>query len=183
MTFNIIVACNLNHGIGKNNNLLYRLKQDMKYFKDITTKVNDENKQNAVIMGRKTYESIPKKFRPLPSRLNIVITRNKNYPKEEDLIVSNSFEEALSLLKSIEKIENIFVIGGGEIYQTALKHPECKNIYITKINDILEADIFFPKLNESFQFNSSMTPIIENDVKCFDGIRDIEYQFLVYSKK
>ncbi len=182
MSFHIIVACNINNGIGKNNNLLYKLKDDMNYFKSITTKVIDKEKKNAVIMGRKTYESIPKKFRPLPYRLNILITRNEDYPKEENLLIANSFEKALEILKLLDNIENIFVIGGGEIYKTALQHPKCKKVYITKIFDDKEADIFFPNLDNSFCLESSLEP--RNEViKSTECTKNIKYQYLVFTKK
>ena len=182
MSFNIIVACDLNNGIGKNNKLLYKLKNDMKYFKDITTTVENKFKKNAVIMGRKTYESIPTKHRPLPNRLNIVITRNKNYPIEDNLLIAKSLNDALEQIKLNNEIENIFVIGGGEIYETALNHKNCNKIYLTKIYDESNADIFFPKLDNSYEIINESSTILENNVKCFNGIKDIEYKFLVYKK-
>ena len=79
MKFSIILAIDSNNWLGKNNDLAWKLKSDMQYFKKITTQTQQENKQNAVIMGRKTWESIPEKFRPLPDRKNFLLTRDENY--------------------------------------------------------------------------------------------------------
>jgi dihydrofolate reductase len=76
--FSVIVAATTSGGIGKDGNLPWRLSKDMQYFKAVTTR-SPEGKRNAVIMGRKTWESIPAKFRPLPDRINVVITRNANF--------------------------------------------------------------------------------------------------------
>lgn len=183
MSFNIIVACDLDNGIGKNNELLYKLKNDMKYFKEITTTVENKYKKNAVIMGRKTYESIPPKYRPLPDRLNFVITRNKDYPVEDNLIISKSLNDALEKIKLNSEIENTFVIGGGEIYQTALNNINCNKIYLTKIFDESNADIFFPKLDNSFEIINETALLSEKNVKCFNCFKDVEYKFIVYKKK
>lgn len=183
MKFNIIVAYNLNYGIGIKNQLLYKIKNDMKYFKEITTgntNISTPNKKNVVIMGRKTYESIPKKFRPLPDRLNIVITRNENYPSEENMLISNSFENALEQIKLIDESANIFVIGGGEIYKTALQHSDCQKIFATKVYNQCEADVFFPKLNDNYFKLLQESPILVD--KNIITSTDIQYQFLVYER-
>ncbi len=181
MKFDIIVAYNMNNGIGYKNNLLYRLKHDMKYFKEITTKVEDETKKNAVIMGRKTYDSIPSKFKPLPNRLNIVLTRNKDYNNsfDDNLEITNSFEKALEIANKNEYIENIFVIGGGEIYNTALQHESCSKIYVTKIFDSKLADTFFPKLDEI----SKLLSVSSLQEEKIDESDSIKYKYLIFEKK
>ncbi len=120
--------------IGRGSDLLVRISDDLKRFKSLTT-------GHAVIMGRKTYESIG---RPLPNRTNIVITRNPDF-KPEGVIMCGSLEEALAKAREIEN-EEIFVMGGGEIYKQAL--PFTDKIYLTLFKTEAEGDIFFPDYSE-----------------------------------
>ena len=112
MKVSIIVAVSKNGVIGKDNNLIWHLPKDIKFFKDTTM-------NHHVIMGRKNFESIPHKFRPLPNRTNIIITRQTNY-SAKDCITVNSVEEALEIAKKDGDVEP-FIIGGGEIYKIALE--------------------------------------------------------------
>lgn len=131
----IIVAVSENDAIGKDNKLLFHLKEDMQNFKRLTT-------SNVVIMGRKTYESIGK---PLKDRINIVISRSDN-KDEENLIWVHSLEEAMKKAKEYEK--DIYIIGGGSIYKEALEKDIVDKIYLTRINKrINDADTFFPRLD------------------------------------
>lgn len=135
----LIVAVDSNFGIGKNNDLLWHLPADMKFFKTTT-------QEKIVIMGRKNYDSIPPRFRPLPNRLNVVLTRNPNF-KAPDCLVFNSLEESLRQLESDER--EIFVIGGGQIYAEALKLEALTEMYITFVNHVFDADTFFPAFDKS----------------------------------
>lgn len=129
----IIVAASLNNAIGNNNNLLYRVPNDMKRFKELTT-------GHTIIMGRKTFESLPKGA--LPKRRNIVLTRQAglSFPGAE---VFKSLPEALNSCKDEEEI---FIIGGESIYGQAMEFAG--KIYLTRIEDITkEADAFFPEIN------------------------------------
>jgi dihydrofolate reductase len=132
----IIVAVANNNVIGKDNTLIWHLPADMRFFKEKTT-------GHCIITGRKNYESIPEKFRPLPNRTNIVITRQKDYEAPGAIVVS-SIEEAFAKAKEIEDTE-IFIIGGAEIYKQTL--PLTDRIYLTKINHTFDGDAFFPELN------------------------------------
>ena len=123
----IIVAVSENDAIGKDNKLLFHLKEDMQNFKRLTT-------SNVVIMGRKTYESIGK---PLKDRINIVISRSDN-KDEENLIWVHSLEEAMKKAKEYEK--DIYIIGGGSIYKEALKKDIVDKIYLTRINKRVNED-------------------------------------------
>ncbi len=127
----IIVAHDDKLGIGKNNQLLWHIAKDLKKFKKITT-------NHPVIMGRKTFESIGK---PLPKRDNIIITRNFNYQTPGCHVV-DSIKKAIILASSLDDQE-IFIIGGGEIYKQAL--PLADKLYITKVKGDFKADIFFPE--------------------------------------
>jgi dihydrofolate reductase len=138
MIISLIAAVSKNHAIGKNNDLPWHLPDDMKYFMQTT-------KEHYVIMGRKNYESIPEKFRPLPNRTNIVVTRTKDFNAPNCLVV-NSIEEGLALAKQANQNE-IFIIGGSEIY--ALGLPMAERLYLTEIDAIIDGDTYFPEINKS----------------------------------
>lgn len=129
-TISMIAALDENRGIGKKNKLLWHIPEDMKRFRTLT-------KGHPIIMGRKTHESIGK---PLPERTNIIVTRNKNF-KKEGCIVCNSLEQALEKACQIDKNE-VFIIGGGEIYKQGIKFSA--KLYLTFVKGTYEADSFFP---------------------------------------
>lgn len=133
----IIVAVGENNEIGVNGDLLWRLPKDMKWFKENTIGCD-------VIMGRKTFESFPQKFRPLPKRTNILITRNKDF-KPEGVKVFNTIKDAIEYSLACTETEK-FIIGGSEIYNQIL--DKVSEIYLTRVHAIFpKADSFFPKLN------------------------------------
>ena len=138
MIISLIVAVAENNAIGKNNQLLWHLPIDMKYFKETTT-------SHYVIMGRKNYESIPEKFRPLPNRTNMIITRNKNY-KQENCLVFNSIESAIEKAKA-DKQDKVFIIGGGQIYKDVLENKLVDEIHLTRVHENFEGDVFFPEID------------------------------------
>ncbi len=159
---NIIVAVAQNNAIGKDNKLLWHLSEDLKYFKKTTL-------GSPIIMGRKTWESLP--FKPLPKRENVVISTNKDY-KVEGATLVHSTKEAVEYCKKFEKI---FVIGGETIYKALM--PYCDRLYITKVYKDFEADTFFPNIDASIwalEFQSQMHK---------DEESGLEFQFLVYKKK
>src|SRR4051812_17218378 len=120
--------------IGKGNNLLWRISDDLKRFKSLTT-------GHPIIMGRKTFESIG---RPLPNRTNIIITRNSDYI-QENCIICHSVSEAIEYAQKNNDSE-IFIIGGGEIYKEAL--PHANKLYLTVVDDTQTGDVFFPDYSE-----------------------------------
>lgn len=129
----IIAAAAENNALGKNHGLPWHLPDDFKRFKKLTT-------GHPIIMGRKTFETFPK---PLPKRKHIVITRKKNYPATGCVPVG-SLQEALSECKNDEQI---FVIGGGEIYKIAM--PMVDEIELTRVHTQVEADTFFPEIDKN----------------------------------
>jgi len=131
MILSIIVAVAEDNGIGKDNQLLWRLPADLKHFKTITT-------GHPVIMGRKTYESVG---RPLPNRRNIVITRNTNLDIPGVEIV-HGLQEAIDLC---DNQDEAFIIGGAEIYKSALQLTD--KIYLTVVKGTFDADAFFPPID------------------------------------
>jgi dihydrofolate reductase len=130
---NIIAAIDDSNGIGKNGMIPWKLPCDLKRFKMITD-------NGIVIMGRVTWESLPRK--PLPNRINIIVTRSKSYLCNEDALVAHSFEEALAISKSYNK--NIFVIGGEQLYKHALEFNH--RIYLTHVFGDFNCDRHFPHL-------------------------------------
>ena len=142
MKVSLIVAVSENGVIGKDNDLIWHLPNDMRFFKETTM-------GHHVIMGRKNFESIPHKYRPLPDRTNIVITRQSGY-KAEGCIVVNSVEAALEITKNNGDIEP-FIIGGGQIYKIALENNLADRIYLTKVHHSFEGDTFFPELNTDWK--------------------------------
>lgn len=130
----LIVAASTNNAIGKNNQLLWHLPLDLKFFKNTTWGF-------PVIMGRKTYESVNK---PLPGRNNIVISSNPDW-KAENVVSAINLEE--SLLRAAEtNCNQVFIIGGGEIYKQAIDFAD--NIYMTRVHTKMDADVFFPVIEE-----------------------------------
>lgn len=145
---NLIVAVDKNWGIGKNNDLLFSIPKDMKFFRETTT-------GKTVIMGRNTLESFPNK-KPLPKRRNIVITTNTSYTVEGAEIV-NSVEDAVKVAP-----DDAFVIGGSSIYKQMLEY--CDTAYITKVEADGNADCFFPNLdnNKDFKLVYQSEPVEDN---------------------
>jgi len=147
--FSIIVAFDSLYGIGKEGQLPWNLPSDLKHFKEITSTVANPTKKNAVIMGRKTWESLPPRFRPLPGRVNLVLSRQGNFDLPPGVLSAQSLDEALNQLSS-PNIESIFVIGGAQIYAMALEHPLCHRLIVTHVKGEYACDAFFPPISKQF---------------------------------
>jgi len=137
----LIVAASRNRVIGRDNDLPWNLPVDMQFFKENT-------KGYPVIMGRKNFDSIPEKYRPLPGRKNIVITRQESYQAGEGISVCNDINSAIALAAAEEK-DKTFVIGGGQIYALAMQEDLIDKMLITWIDVELQGDAHFPKFDES----------------------------------
>lgn len=157
----IIAAAGTNNELGKNNDLVWHLPNDFKRFKKLTT-------GHHIIMGRKTFESFPK---PLPNRVHIVITRNKNYHPEGALIV-HSMEEALAL---VAHDEQPFIIGGGEIYNLGMDVAE--KIELTRVHGTFEADTYFPDIPED------SWKLVEEEHHPKDEKHHFDFTYFTYIKK
>lgn len=155
-----IAAMTKDRVIGNNNTLPRYIPEDLKRFKEITS-------WHTVIMGRKTYESLPEQFRPLPKRENIVITTQKNSKYKSDTItIYNSIEEFLRRYQgNSNKI--IYVIGGSQIYNSLLSH--CDMLYISEIKINYEGDVYFPLFQNQFEEQQRE--------------RHEDYDFIIYKKK
>ncbi len=158
-----ILSADKNWAIGCDGNLLARVPEDMKYFKSMTL-------GKVVIMGRKTFESLPKK--PLTNRVNVVLTRDKGF-EYNGVIVVHNLEEALKEAK-MHMEDDVFVIGGEEIYRLFL--PYCTSVYVTKFFEEFEADTHFTNLDESLNWEL----IDSSEVKEHNGLK---YQFTEYKNR
>ena len=142
MILSVVAAVSDNNVIGKGGKLPWRLPDDLKHFHDLTIGC-------PVIMGRKTYESIPEQYRPLPDRLNIVLTHR--YREIPGSMVVHSLEEAIQRINNEELTmkndEEIFVIGGAEIYRQAL--PLAQRMYLTRVHATIDGDAIFPDVSWS----------------------------------
>jgi len=163
---NMIVAFCRNRGIGIGNTLPWNIKNELKYFKDLTT----SNKNDCIVMGKNTWLSLPKK--PLPKRTNIILS---NSLKKEDLPKNTLlFNNKDDLIKYVKKNNyTTWIIGGEQIYNSFINLNDLENIYVTFINKKYNCDTFFPK--------------IPNDFKCLEKSpykisNDIFYRFEIYNK-
>ena len=159
-----IVAVDNNWGIGFNNDLLEHIPEDLKYFKQLTS-------GNTIVMGRKTWDSLPGK--PLPNRHNLVITKD---PSIYELTNEVSFYtlRQIEVLMLKNKNVNYFVIGGGQIYEKLL--PLCDRVYVTKIfKDHDQVDTYFPNLDESDEWAPAMQSALHT-------YKDLTYQFWQYDR-
>ncbi|KAF8943192.1 hypothetical protein BGZ47_005691 [Haplosporangium gracile] len=178
-SFSIVVAADRAMGIGKNGGLPWRLRKDMALFAKITSKVvqggqdatgelTHQTRVNACIMGRKTWESIPRKFRPLTNRFNVIVSRDPHYlddkPEKSNPLVAlaTSFEAALDLVASLQspssssppisssvQVARTFLIGGAQLYNEGVRSKDCAHIFLTRIDATVDCDTFFPEISPS----------------------------------
>ena len=167
MKKSIIVAMAENRVIGRNNKLPWYLPNDLKYVKSVTM-------GKPIIMGRKTFESIGK---PLPGRLNIVITRNADW-QHEGVTVVNTFEEAFEKAEAtalIDGVDEVMIIGGDQIYQTSLGLVD--RIYLTKVHAEVEGDAWFTEVDWALWEETAREDYKATDPNPYD------YSFIVYDRK
>jgi dihydrofolate reductase / thymidylate synthase len=162
MTFDIVVAADEGDGIGKDGELPWRLPGDTAFLKRITTDTRDPERRNAVVMGRKTWETIPPKYRPLKRRLNAVITRQRDYAVPQGVVVAHDIDDALAQVAG--SVERVFVLGGGEIYRQAVDMPGCRCIYLTRVEGRFPADAHFPPIPAAFTLSEASPRHEENGI-------------------
>ncbi|MDG1477862.1 MAG: dihydrofolate reductase [Vicingaceae bacterium] len=168
MITSLIVAIAENNVIGKDNDLIWRLPNDMKFFKETTS-------NHHIITGRKNYISIPKKFRPLPNRTNIVLTRQTDF-NEDGCVIKHNLEDAIAHAKNNNETE-LFIIGGGQIYKEALEKSLIDKMYITHVHHNFDGDTFFPEID-----NNTWNKVSEAENPA-DGKHAHSYSFTIYEKK
>ncbi len=163
MIVSLIVAVSSNNVIGKDDKLPWHLPNDLKYFKNTTWAM-------PIIMGRKTYESIGK---PLPGRTNIIISRNSDW-KADGVESVQSLDMAIEVAHKLQ-VKELFIIGGAEIFNTSL--PLARKIYLTRIHEEIDGDVFFPKVNEE-KWNLISNRDCESDDK-----NGYKHSFQVWERK
>ena len=145
VSFDVVVAADLDWGIGKGNALPWpKLKGDMAHFRRVTSAAA-EGKLNAIIMGRKTWESAEMRGQPLPNRLNVVVTRG-NLTVPQGVVVAASLEAALMAARG-DNIDHVYLIGGAELIRHAIDHAELRWIYLTRIAERFGCEAFIPDLD------------------------------------
>ena len=157
----IIAAVSINNVIGNDNKLIWKLSNDLKRFKNLTT-------NHSVIMGRKTFESLPN---PLPDRDNIVITRDTNYSKP-NIQVCSSIEDAINLTKTDTQP---FIIGGGEIYSQTINIVD--KIELTRVHEEFDGDAYFPEIP------LDIFELINKENYNSDLENEFDYSYLTYKKR
>ncbi len=159
INLSLIAAVGKNGELGKDNDLIWHLKKDMKFFREMTN-------NKTIIMGRKCFESLPGL---LPNRKHIILTNNKDY-KVNGALVINDINDVLEYIKNTD--EECFIIGGAKIYELFL--PYCDKLYLTEIDDSKDADVYFPKIDYELYDKEII------DEKCEDNIK---YKFVLYRRK
>jgi len=157
MKIHLIAAVSENGVIGKKGELPWHIPEDLKRFKKLTM-------GHVVLMGRKTWESIPEKYRPLPGRTNVVVTRKDDFTLPENVERYASIDDALETHKN----KDIYVIGGGEIYRQTIDRAD--RIYLTRVHKEIDGDVFFPEMKP-------------NDWTEIDREDHDEFSFLTYERK
>ena len=157
-----IAATAENNALGKDNKLVWHLPNDFKRFKEITI-------GHTIILGRKTFESFPK---PLPNRTHIIVSRQNNYQVPENCFVVNSIEKALEMAP---KNENVFVIGGAEIYKQSLHLTD--KIELTRVHTTCDADAFYPEIDQN------QWKIVNEEFHLKDEKHNFDFTFITYLRK
>ena len=166
MTISMIAAMSSNRVIGKNNDIPWHLPDDFSYFKETT-------REHVVLMGRKNFESLPDKFRPLPHRTNVIITRKRKYTADRAIVV-HSLADGLDLARQKGE-EEVFIIGGGEIYNLGLEVAD--KIYLTEINAQIDGEVYFPEFDKTTWQETSRKHHPADNRHKFD------FDFVIYQKK
>ncbi|XP_022106530.1 putative bifunctional dihydrofolate reductase-thymidylate synthase [Acanthaster planci] len=180
--YNLIVAacrCKDSLGIGINGTIPWRLRTDLKFFSAQTSKTTESDKKNAVIMGRKTWLSIPGKFRPLPNRVNVVLSKTlSECPADADHLC-HSLDQAINLLSEppiANGIDAIWIIGGSSVYKEAMESSLCHRIYLTRIHAEFECDTFISEIDTS-KFQQVHDPEVNSERQ---KENNIEFNFEIY---
>lgn len=146
----VVVAVDDDHGIGRDGGIPWRVPGDVRFFKDLTSRASP-GRRNAVVMGRKTWESIPARFRPLPGRLNVVLSRTACYAPD-GAVVASGLSEALLLTAELNDVEHVFIIGGASVYAEAMSRPEFRCAWVSRIPGSYGCDV---------RLAAPWTPVVE----------------------
>jgi dihydrofolate reductase len=161
--FAVVVAADMDNGIGKAGGLPWRLPAEMAFFKRLTSTAAP-GRRNAVFMGRSTYESIAPKFRPLSDRFNLVLSRDPSYQPQGAFSLP-SLDAALAFLTTLETLDRVFCAGGAQIYALSLQHPRCARIHLTRVHAQFECDTQLPAIPALFRLIAQDGPHTENGLR------------------
>ncbi|KAF5269839.1 hypothetical protein FQR65_LT05885 [Abscondita terminalis] len=180
LKYKLIAAASQNRGIGKNNDLPWRIRKDMDYFTKMTTSTTS-SKKNVVIMGRKTWDSIPTKFKPLSNRINFILSRSDiNVGMYKNVFLFKSWDDINKKLQNEEfqkLYEDIWIIGGSHIYKAAIESKHFYRLYMTEIKKEYDCDTFFPSYNNVKPVSDPLVP---------EGVQEekgIKFEFKVYENE
>ncbi|OAE31014.1 hypothetical protein AXG93_1502s1140 [Marchantia polymorpha subsp. ruderalis] len=179
-SFQIVLAVSRNWGLGVNGDLPWHLPLDLKHFTKVTTETRSSSKRNAVVMGRKSWDALPKKYRPLKRRFNVVLSRTSKQVDDDSgsTVVCESVHSALTLLATPQyasEIETVFIIGGGQILRETMSASLCDAIHLTEVDAEVECDTFSPPVDRSiFTPWYASAPIVENNLR---------YSFVTYVRR
>ncbi|MBF0531847.1 MAG: dihydrofolate reductase [Candidatus Omnitrophica bacterium] len=173
--FSMIAAVDANLGIGREGKLPWSIAPDMRHFKELTLAA-PPGKKNVVVMGRKTWESLPEKFRPLPGRWNAVISSQRDFGLPQEVLLSPDFRSVFSSLEKLwgDTVGEIFIIGGAAVFKEGLNDAGCERLYLTRILKDFCCDVFFPAFEPGFALTQESPP------GTFCGI---EYYFAEYRRR
>ncbi|KAM9329001.1 dihydrofolate reductase [Gastrophryne carolinensis] len=179
----IVAVCPPGQGIGNKGALPWPLlRNEFKHFQRMTMTPTTEGKQNVVIMGRKTWFSIPEKNRPLKERINVVLSRELTEPPKGAHYLAKSLDEALLLLDSPalkDRIDLIWIIGGSSLYKEAMEKPISHRLFVTRIQQEFDCDTFLPEIDPQSYKLLADYPGISSEMQEENGI---QYKFEIYEK-
>lgn len=176
VSFHVYIICNCFY-------LSSTVRSELKYFSRTTKRICDPNKRNVVIMGKNTYYGVPDSKRPLPERLNIVLSttlRANDLPP--NVLLYRNLEAAMQSLETNEwreKIEKVWIVGGSGVYAEAMSSPRCHRLYITKIQEHFECDTFFPRIPQNFH----EVPLDEETPRGVQEENGIKYEYKILEKQ
>ncbi len=167
--FAVIVAMDINRGISRHGELPWFLPEDIQNFYRVTTQTPEQHLQNACVMDLETWDRLD--IQPLPGRINAIIHDQEIDDLPEGVLLFHSLEDALAAFSTSDKINQVFVLGGLNLYQEATAHPNLKRLYVTKVEGDFDCDQFFPdNIPAEFEVLSA-TEVMEDN--------GIEYEFLI----
>jgi dihydrofolate reductase/thymidylate synthase len=175
----VVAMCYRSFGIGLRGALPWpTISPDLKHFAKLTSATPNPALRNAVIMGRKTFDSIPLNFRPLKNRINVVLSRNQeliNGSHDSSVHYFPSLDKAIEQLKLRNDVHKVFVIGGEQIFRQTVQRPDCTKLHITQIYKEFECDTYFPHFDQKMYEQTELSSVQ------FDN--DVAFQFFTFSKK
>jgi len=152
--FDAVVAADLGDGIGAAGGIPWKLPTDLAHLKKLTSDTAVPGTRNAVVMGRRTWDTIPDRWRPLPGRLNVVVSRQPHLAMPEGVVLATTLENALLAARGAHDVETIFVLGGGDIYRQSFALDGCRRIYLTRVLGRFECDTFLEPIPSRFRRES-----------------------------